>query len=123
MNSLSFHDLTTPHPGGFRDVAPEVLHRHAGSLDLVDVRETAELDGELGHIAGIRHVPLATVTEAARHWDRTRPVVVVCRSGGRSSRAAEALISLGFRHVYNMTGGMLAWNEKGLPVTRRAAAA
>jgi rhodanese-related sulfurtransferase len=42
----------------------------------------------------------------------------VCRSGGRSARAAEELARRGFRHLYNLRGGMLAWNEARLPVER-----
>jgi rhodanese-related sulfurtransferase len=42
----------------------------------------------------------------------------VCRSGGRSARAAEELARRGFRHLYNLRGGMLAWTEARLPVER-----
>jgi len=47
---------------------------------------------------------------------REAPVVVVCRSGVRSSTAAAILTSLGFEDVSNLKGGMLAWNDLGLPV-------
>ena len=46
-----------------------------------------------------------------------RRIVCVCRSGSRSARAAEALISWGFDAV-NMTGGMQAWASSGFPVVR-----
>jgi rhodanese-related sulfurtransferase len=42
----------------------------------------------------------------------------VCRSGGRSARAAALLASVGFRRPMNMVGGMLAWNEARLAVER-----
>jgi rhodanese-related sulfurtransferase len=46
-------------------------------------------------------------------------VVVVCRSGVRSTTAAAILTSLGFEDVSNLKGGMLAWHDLGLPVQRR----
>ncbi len=80
-----------------------------GDYTIIDVREADELTGELGVIPGHVHVPLATVGQAAKAWDKKAHFVVVCRSGGRSGRAALELESLGFEHVVSMAGGMLAW--------------
>lgn len=77
---------------------------------LIDVREADERVSELRSIPDSEHVPLATVAQAARAWDKGQKLVVVCRSGGRSGRAALELESLGFRHVVSMAGGMLAWD-------------
>ena len=85
---------------------------------VIDVREPGEFAGELGPIEGAELVPLATLPEAARNWPRDAELVVVCRSGARSSRAAQVLKELGFEHVVNMSGGMTAWNAAGLPVAR-----
>ena len=87
-------------------------------VTIVDVREPHELTGELGHIPGAEHVPLASVESAARTWDREQEIVLVCRSGARSGRAAAALSSAGFARAMNMVGGMRAWNEAKLPVER-----
>ena len=46
------------------------------------------------------------------------PVIVVCRAGVRSTTAAALLTGLGFQRVSNLRGGMLDWNEQGLPVER-----
>lgn len=48
--------------------------------------------------------------------DKTRPVYLYCRSGGRSSKAAEWLTSNGFKEVYNLEGGILAWKKNGREV-------
>jgi rhodanese-related sulfurtransferase len=109
---------STPATGGWREVTPEEAARTLSSFDLVDVREPSEFSAELGHVAGARLVPLATVPAASKAWNRERPILVICRSGGRSGRAAEALVAAGFARVYNLTGGMLSWNARGLPVTR-----
>ncbi len=107
---------STPGAGGWREVSVDDAAKALGAFDLVDVREPSEYTAELGHVAGARLVPLATVTEAMRSWDRSKPILVICRSGGRSGRAAGALVAAGFTEVYNLTGGMLAWNARSLPV-------
>jgi glyoxylase-like metal-dependent hydrolase (beta-lactamase superfamily II) len=104
--------------GGIPEVAPEWVAAGAAGMRLVDVREAAEFNNELGHVPASELVPLATVVDAAARWDREAPVVLVCRSGGRSGKAALALLERGFRKVVSMRGGMLAWNEQRLPVAR-----
>ncbi|WP_163786146.1 rhodanese-like domain-containing protein [Myxococcus vastator] len=114
-------DNATPHPAGYRDVDVGQLAACLPSqLTRVDVREAAELDGILGHLAGIRHAPLATVRDVVGAWPRDTDVVLVCRSGARSARAATSLVTLGFTRVMNLRGGMLAWNTARLPVVRTA---
>ena len=88
------------------------------TAQIVDVRQPSEFADELGHIEGARLVPLATLDAAAVDWDPARPLVVVCRSGGRSGRAASMLEQRGFTRVASLRGGMLAWNDAGLAVRR-----
>ena len=104
--------------GDIPEVTPEWVGASAAGMRLVDVREVPEFNNELGHVPGSELVPLATVVDAAARWDREAPVVLVCRSGGRSGKAALALAERGFRKVVSMRGGMLAWNEQRLPVAR-----
>jgi rhodanese-related sulfurtransferase len=99
------------------DITPAEAYRARGRARLVDVREAHELASD-GFIPGIEHVPLANVGANARTWDRDQEVILVCRSGARSGRAADLLVSMGFRHVRNLTGGMLAYRAAGLPVDR-----
>ncbi len=106
---------------GIPEVTPDWVAESGAKYRMVDVRETHEYAGELGHIAGAELVPLDTVQHAAQTWDLTQPVVVICRSGGRSGRAALLLEQMGFHKVASMAGGMLLWNEKKLPVARTAA--
>ncbi|MDQ3031199.1 MAG: MBL fold metallo-hydrolase [Myxococcota bacterium] len=108
-------------PGGIPEVTAEWVAANIGSARLIDVREPHELTGELGHIPGVELVPLATVERAARTWDREQPVIAVCRSGGRSGKAALQLHGLGIPRTASMRGGMIAWNERGLPVARGSA--
>jgi rhodanese-related sulfurtransferase len=93
-----------------REVADAVAQ---GAVELIDVREPDEVAA--GRIAGIRHVPLGALSEAAASIPRDRPVVFVCRSGGRSAMATEAFRTAGYE-AHNMTGGMLEWLAGGLPI-------
>ena len=82
---------------------------------MVDVREPAELHGPLGRIENSENVPLGDLGQAHGAWDRDEPLVVLCRSGGRSARAAAYLEQQGFTRVASMDGGMLSWQGRGLP--------
>ena len=115
MQARTLFDQATPNGRGFCDVTPAAV---AALRDghIVDVRQPAEFNDALGHIPGAVLVPLATLAGAARAWDPAAPLVVVCRSGGRSSNAAAQLAAAGFTRVMNMAGGMLAYRAEGLPV-------
>jgi len=102
----------------FADVDASYVAGRREEVALVDVREPHEFTGELGHVPGAQLVPLGSLPGAAQSWDRDREIVLVCRSGGRSAHAATELAKHGFRHLYNLRGGMLAWNEARLPVER-----
>ena len=104
---------------GVPEVSAQWLHASArDAYQLVDVREPDEYRGELGHVAGATLVPLATLHAAAPNLDRSRPIVTICRSGGRSGRAALELAKLGFTRVASLRGGMTAWNQESLPTER-----
>jgi rhodanese-related sulfurtransferase len=82
-----------------------------GDVQLVDVRQPHEF--EAGHIENATHIELQELAAQVDSLDRTRPVVLVCRSGGRSAMATAALAQAGF-DAHNMAGGMLEWNAGGL---------
>ncbi|MGM0575438.1 MAG: rhodanese-like domain-containing protein [Myxococcota bacterium] len=105
-------------PDGVPEVTVAWVRRHGHMAHLVDVREPDEFVGELGHVAGSELVPLGRVEEEADAWDRERPLVLICRSGGRSGDAATALEAMGFRRVVSMAGGMIEWNERGWEIER-----
>ncbi|MGH2964554.1 MAG: molybdopterin-synthase adenylyltransferase MoeB [Solirubrobacterales bacterium] len=84
---------------------------------LVDVREPHEWDEV--HLAGAKLAPLATVTDRITELapDRSQRVVLLCRVGNRSARAADTLRSeLGYENVASIAGGIEAWRDAGLPV-------
>jgi hydroxyacylglutathione hydrolase len=116
MNDL--HALSNAHPAGFREIPPEGAAPNLASFRLVDCREPDEFVGPLGHVAGSELVPMGRVLQAAAGWDRSQPVLLICRSGARSGHVCGALAQMGFSEAYNLIGGMLVWNELGLPVER-----
>jgi sulfur dioxygenase len=96
----------------------DVLAKRA-EVQLVDVREPAEWNDPLGHVAGATLVPLSGWPAAASKIDLTRPVVCLCKAGGRSARAAAELLRVAPQaEVYNMAGGMMAWHGARQPVER-----
>jgi rhodanese-related sulfurtransferase len=82
----------------------------SGAL-LLDVRENDEWDA--GHVSGAVHIPLGQLVERVDEMPDDRQVVVICRSGARSARAAAFLASSGFDAI-NLAGGMHAWAAAGL---------
>lgn len=93
------------------------LINHKDAL-VLDVRDQKEFDA--GHILNAKLIPLLklkeSIGELERHRDR--PLVVVCRSGQRSATACALLGNRGFDQVYNLSGGMLAWQKADLPVEK-----
>jgi rhodanese-related sulfurtransferase len=86
---------------------------------VIDVREASEFAE--GHIEGARHIPLAKLEERAFELQdhKQKPVIVTCQSGTRSGAASRKLAALGFTNVYEMKGGLLAWEDQKLPVTKK----
>lgn len=80
---------------------------------LVDVRQADEYDA--GRIEGSLHIELDRLPAEASAIDRDRPVVFYCRSGSRSALATQAFRAAGY-HAHNLSGGLLAWTQRGLPL-------
>lgn len=85
---------------------------------VLDVRENQEFAA--GHILNARHIPLGQLEERVGELEkyRNRPVVLVCRSGARSARAAGVLRKNGFGQACNLDGGMIAWEQANMPVEK-----
>jgi len=110
-----------------REISPQAFTARPADGILIDVREPAEYD--TGHIAGAVNIPrgvlefqvdahpaVANVRDPAlSHKDQ--PLVVYCRTGGRSALAALSLQRLGFTDVRSIAGGINDWTAGGLPLT------
>lgn len=93
------------------------LINHRNAL-LVDVREDKEFSA--GHIPNARHIPLSALPARLKELEtgKARPIVVNCRSGARSASACGILRKNGFEEVYNLRGGINAWQQAGLPLEK-----
>uniref|UniRef100_A0A7C2WID6 Rhodanese-like domain-containing protein n=1 Tax=Thermorudis sp. TaxID=1969470 RepID=A0A7C2WID6_9BACT len=97
------------------EVTPEeALRRQQAGALIVDVREPEEW--RAGHIPGAVHVPLGELGSRLHELDAERELILVCRSGNRSARATVLLQQAGFRQVYNLSGGLIAWTRQRLPL-------
>jgi molybdopterin/thiamine biosynthesis adenylyltransferase/rhodanese-related sulfurtransferase len=88
----------------------------AGDAELIDVREQHEWDE--AHLEGATHVPQGELVERIDELvpDPSSRVILYCRTDNRSARAADALRDLGYDNVAVMRGGIVGWQEAGLPV-------
>ncbi len=88
----------------------------SGEAKLIDVREPHEWDE--AHLEGATHVPQAELLDRISELvpDRSDRIVLYCRTDNRSSRAADALQDLGYENVSVVRGGIVGWQEAGLPV-------
>jgi rhodanese-related sulfurtransferase len=82
---------------------------------LVDVREENEVKQLAFDVPNILHIPLSEFEERFTEIPKDKNVVMVCKSGGRSLRAAGFLVNHGYDKVVNMQHGIIRWAQKGFP--------
>jgi rhodanese-related sulfurtransferase len=105
--------------GGALSTADAVRLLNQQKAVLIDVREPAEFAA--GHAAGARNIPLAGLDGAkALPSNKALPLVVVCATGARSSRAVAQLRKAGYTQVHSLSGGNAAWRDASLPIERSA---
>ncbi len=102
-------------------LSPDQAFDNIASFRIIDVRRDDEFNDHLGHIAKAK---LFTINETTfktklQSLNQNNQYLFVCRSGGRSSRAARVAQTLGFSRIFNLEGGMLAWDQCQLPVEPR----
>ncbi len=102
--------------GPWVSVAQATLLINREDALMVDVRDQGEYDA--GHILGARSVPLARLDSPELVKRKDKPLIVYDDGGERSAKAAAALRKQGFERVVNLTGGLGAWKQAGLPVEK-----
>jgi len=100
------------------DVNVQTVAEVKGRADVtvLDVREQWEYDE--GHIPGVVLIPLGELPNRLSEVPTDKTVIVTCRTGNRSSQAANFLRQNGFDNVHNMLGGIVAWEQAGYEVAR-----
>ena len=100
---------SSPVCGTIPEITPKQA-RQATDAILIDVREVDEWNE--GHIDGAEHVALSELSEGnIPDFSKDKNIIIYCRSGVRSLKAAYILRSKGYLNVSNMTGGYIAWTE------------
>lgn len=87
---------------------------------LLDVRESGEW--ATGHIPNARHITQAQLDKRLSEIEKfkSRPIIVYCATGNRSTSACKTLKEAGFEQVFNLGGGIAAWRDASLPVTKKS---
>src|SRR5690606_12830292 len=128
VSSLAFISCETKDEGS--DTAQESTAASVVNLDpvqfqakiknaiIIDVRTPAEVDG--GRIAGSMAIDFygEDFLSKAGELPKDRDILLYCAVGGRSAEAGKLLATQGFTHVYNLSGGINAWGDSGLPIVQ-----
>ncbi len=120
VSLMLIHSLVGEKLRGYSSVSPAQstqMINHDDAL-LLDVRESNEYT--TGHIINSLHIPLSSLktrmAELEKH--KSNKVIVACRSGHRSSQACANLKKEGFEQVFNLRGGVMAWESANLPLVK-----
>ena len=116
--ALLAHNLLLAGKGSVEpQAATDLINRRDAVV--VDVRPAA--DFAKGHIINAVNIPMngfkKQIGTLQKH--KGKPIVISCRSGSQSSAACHQLRKAGFEEVYNLRGGVLAWESANLPLTRK----
>ena len=101
---------------GLLEIEPEWVAEHLGDVHVLDVRQREEVGEPTGCIANAQVIPLSELKARLAEVPKDKPVISVCHAGMRSGQATAILRGAGFPRVANLRGGMLLWQQLGLPV-------
>ena len=105
----------------FASLTPAGAVNLMNSEDVVvlDVREPSETAG--GKIAKAIQIPMSALSTRVGELDKHKgkTVIVYCKTGARSAAACKQLGKQGFEKVYSLNGGMLAWQDAHLPISKK----
>ena len=95
-------------------VAYEMLEKDDSNLSILDVRTPEEFKAD-GHLIGAKLIPVDQLAKNLNMLDKSKTILVYCRSGSRSVYASRVLEKNGFTPL-NMSGGINAWKSEKLPL-------
>jgi rhodanese-related sulfurtransferase len=83
---------------------------------LLDVRESDEVSEISCDVENTLHIPMSLFQSKVQTIPKDKEIITICRSGGRSFVATQLLHVHGFENVFNLSGGIMAWENSGLPI-------
>jgi len=102
---------------GYREISPQWVAANRDKVTILDVRTDVEVEEESSRIQGSIHIPIDQLRDRLKEVPKDKPVMTICRSGRRSVLANTVLNQFGWEKVANIRGGLLQWQEEGLPVS------
>jgi rhodanese-related sulfurtransferase len=116
--SLLVYNLSVGSKGAVDPLSATAMINHQDAV-VVDVRPNA--DFAQGHIINSINIPINGFSKQISTLDKhkERPIIVSCRSGAQSSQACAQLRKQGYQQVYNLRGGILAWQNANLPISKK----
>lgn len=82
------------------------INNHENFL-LIDVREIQEL--KVSKISQSIHIPMDSIPKNLHQIESSKPVIIMCKSGGRSAKVCQYLQNQGYLDIYNLKGGIISW--------------
>lgn len=121
VSLMLIHSLVGEKLRGYSSISPTEstqMINHDDAL-ILDVRENNEYSE--GHIINSLHIPLSNLKTRMQDLEKhkTKKVIIACRSGHRSSSACATLKKEGFEQVFNLSGGVMAWESANLPLIKK----
>jgi rhodanese-related sulfurtransferase/rubrerythrin len=111
MVCMRWKQFLTPVKSFDAPAAKDYMKRAAADASvLLDVRQPEEYEAE--HLPGAKLIPLAELGARLPELDPEKPAIVYCAIGGRSRVASQVLAGKGFKEVFNLSGGIKAWNSE-----------
>ena len=93
-----------------KEISVQTLNKKINNNEnflLIDVRENQEL--AISKISQAIHIPMNTIPDNLHQIEFTQPVIIMCKSGGRSAQVCKYLQNQGYSNVYNLKGGIIGW--------------
>lgn len=121
VSLMLIHSLVGESLRGYSSISPTESTQMINRDDalIVDVRESNEYS--TGHIINSVHIPLSSLKSRVKELEKhkTQKIILACRSGHRSSQACATLKKEGFEQVFNLSGGVMAWESANLPLIKK----
>ncbi len=118
VSGLLVHNLLQGNKGSVDAVGATDMINHQDAV-IVDIRPSA--DFHKGHIINAISIPIngfaSQLNSLNKH--KEQPIIISCRSGSQSQSACQQLRKAGYEKVFNLRGGVLAWQSANLPITRK----
>tara|TARA_B100000029_G_scaffold388924_1_gene385204 strand:- start:362 stop:784 length:423 start_codon:yes stop_codon:yes gene_type:complete len=113
---------TTFQPGGNTRLSPTDATRLISHEDAVVLDVRADGEYEAGHIVNSVHLPADQLETSIRKLEkyRSRPIIATCQNGQRAAAAVKTLKAHGFERLYTLSGGVNAWANASLPLSRES---